>query len=593
MEMPPDAGAEPGVPLPKPVPRWTGPFDDERAYRIDEPRRFLRGGLGVVFEAVISSDRHGAGLVGARVGLKQLTGIDDDRWVKLNERSSRLARVQHPNLSRHLGVFEGPRPERDGKEPDREDPQRYIVHLWVDGRPMADAVGHADVDTVLRWLRQIGDALDHLHTQAAGPFAHRDLHPRNVIINGDGDAVVIDYDTVFVGDEWTRTDARLGSRFAAPDDVTIPPQAGDRMALAKVAMHALAGDGDGVLDDKEVQEEAARRLRAHGARPNPALKLLEGALAGEGPDTCSELVSQLDTAIRARPRVGARWVEAAGGLRWPLRAVIAGALVAALASWFFVVRDRGEARVTLRPGPDTTMDKATTTTTTAPSLVTTIPTGATSPGQAPDGVRRGGRGADRGAAQNPAAPPVNASPRSGSPPPASCPAPTAAVPPAGDVILSFEASVSEDWRGINRYVERVACPAPHGAHVGRVTYDRFVASDPQYPNHYTFGTPEIDATDGCYEASVYLAAASPAAKDKEVQLLLRFWDSAGKSEQWPQSERVTLGDAFQRVTVKHRSTDVRRLADVSRVDTYVAQGGATEDDAFYADALSLRLTDSC
>src|SRR3990170_5003971 len=108
------------------VPVWTGPAGDERAYRIDEPRRFRRGGLGVVFEAVICSDRHGPDLVGTRVGLKQLTGIDDYRWHRLEERSPSLAAVEHPNLSRHLGVFSGPRPTRDGAEADEDEPQRYI-----------------------------------------------------------------------------------------------------------------------------------------------------------------------------------------------------------------------------------------------------------------------------------------------------------------------------------------------------------------------------------------------------------------------------------------------------------------------------------
>src|ERR1700722_5081682 len=183
MENLPPEGVEPDKSSRPVLPMWTGPPCDERAYRIDDPRRYRRGGLGVVFEAVICSEAHGATLMGAPVGLKQLTGIDDERWQKLQERSARLAQVEHPGLSRHLGVFVGPRPWRDGREPDDDDdPQRYIVHLWVDGRPLADAL-HADPRTIVGWLRQVADGLDHLHTHRSGPFAHRDLHPPNIIVN--------------------------------------------------------------------------------------------------------------------------------------------------------------------------------------------------------------------------------------------------------------------------------------------------------------------------------------------------------------------------------------------------------------------------
>ena len=307
---------------------WTGPFGDERAYRIDEPRRYRRGGLGVVFEAVVCSDRHGPDLVEARVALKQLTGIDDYRWQKLEERSQRLALVEHRHLSRHLGVFAGPRPWRDGREPDDEDdPQRYIVHLWVDGQPLAEVVD-TGVGAVLHWLRQIADGLDHLHAHPAGPFAHRDLHPRNVIVTAQGDAVVIDFDTVFAGDTWTTTKTPLASRFAPPSTPSISPQAADRSALAKIALHALAGDGDGALDDKEVRESAAGRLRGHGANPEPAVALLEQSAAGGGPETCAELVAQLEAATGGRPTFPQR----AHTARWMVLAALL-ALIAVGGSW--------------------------------------------------------------------------------------------------------------------------------------------------------------------------------------------------------------------------------------------------------------------
>lgn len=393
----PDLHLSGDVPPRPSVPVWTGPPGDERAYRIDEPRRFRRGGLGVVFEAVICSDRHGPDLVGTRVGLKQLTGIDDYRWHRLEERSPSLAAVEHPNLSRHLGVFSGPRPSRDGAEADEDDPQRYIVHAWADGRPLADAVD-AGVGTVLRWLRQIADGLDELHGHHAGPFAHRDLHPRNVIIRPEGDAVIIDFDTVFAGGTWTTTKTPLGSRFAAGPAVPVSPQAADRSALAKIAMHTLACDGDGALEDKDVVEAARRRLRVHGVGPGPALELLEGAMAGHGPDTATELIAQLEAEIGGR-QGGLRRALAAVGVTarrrpgrrglWPRLAVAVVAVVAMVAAVTFALNeDNGsDAAPIAAPGGPTTdptlsgLDVSTTTTSVSDTMTST-----------PDGAVVGGGG---------------------------------------------------------------------------------------------------------------------------------------------------------------------------------------------------------
>ena len=396
------------------VPMWTGPFGDERAYRIDEPRKFRRGGLGVVFEAVICSDRHGPDLVGTRVGLKQLTGIDDYRWQRLEERSPSLAAVEHPNLSRHLGVFAGPRPRRDGAEADEDDPQRYIVHVWADGRPLADAVD-AGVGTVLRWLRQIADGLDALHGHEAGPFAHRDLHPRNVIIGPEGDAVIIDFDTVFAGGTWTTTKTPLGSRFAAGPAVPVSPQAADRSALAKIAMHALASDGDGALEEKDVVEAVRRRLRVHGVRPEPALELLDGAMAGRGPATSTELIAELDAEIGGR-RGGLRRVLAAVGITgrrrpdrqtggriprhwWPRLAVAVVAVVAISVAAAILISTRDDGLLATSPlpvpdvsgtGPSTSVPDVSTTTTSVPDTMAS-PTGAAPLGTGAAGPQGGAR----------------------------------------------------------------------------------------------------------------------------------------------------------------------------------------------------------
>lgn len=362
--------------------RWTGPVGDEDSYKVDEPSRMRRGGLGVMFEAVVCSDRHGPAMVDTRVGLKQLTNVDDYRWHKLEDRTSNLASVVHPNVARHVEVFSGPRLRlADGLAED-DDPQRYIVHVWVDGRPLAESVD-APLATVLRWLHEVAGALDHLHTHPEGPFAHRDLHPRNVIVNDAGNAVLIDFDTVFVGDSWTTTKSPTGS-FTAPDPSRISPQAADRIALAKIALHVLAGDGDGAFDETRARDEAGQRLRAQCFRPQPAIAVLDEALAGRGPTTCAALISALEAGIgrrrlrmsRSRRPEGARhWrgVYVAGGSS-ALALAIAGALLVVGTGFGDTPGDVATADKPAAIGQamtDATVDGTTTTTTSAPGATTT------------------------------------------------------------------------------------------------------------------------------------------------------------------------------------------------------------------------------
>lgn len=72
----------------------------------------------------------------------------------------------------------------------------YIVMDWIEGRNLADVLieqgspGLA-LETAISYLRQVSDALDHLHAHDP-PVVHQDVKPANVIVGSDGDVALVD-----------------------------------------------------------------------------------------------------------------------------------------------------------------------------------------------------------------------------------------------------------------------------------------------------------------------------------------------------------------------------------------------------------------
>jgi len=326
----------------------TGP-DGRRSYEVADPSAQLRGGFGVVFQATLVDDHLGGERRGLRVSLKLLSGADDERWAKLTSRSPQLAGLAHPNLARHLEVFDGHPLARVVLGPD-EPTHRWTANQWVPGRPLADAELNLPVTDVLALFCGPAEALDFLH--AAG-VAHRDLHPRNLILTNDGRLVVIDYDMVLTEASTTTTRAVAGTQFtgdlpaAARDD----PFLVDVVAFSRCLVHVLAGDSDGALELEEALERATRETSRALADPERYADLLRGALAGHVAG-CATWLDELRAAAATPPGVRAvvgrsarrvrRAAQRAGARPALLRSGLAIAMAVLVVLGSLFLQQRGE-----------------------------------------------------------------------------------------------------------------------------------------------------------------------------------------------------------------------------------------------------------
>jgi len=144
--------------------------------------RIGAGGMGEVY---LAHDRR----LGRRVAIKALGAalFGDDNARKRFLREGRLAcQVAHPYVASIHGVVE------HGSE-------LLLVMEHVDGRPLTGVLreGRPDERTVLRWGREIAEAMAAIHR--AG-LVHRDVKPGNVMIARDGHVKVLDFGLAQVAD---------------------------------------------------------------------------------------------------------------------------------------------------------------------------------------------------------------------------------------------------------------------------------------------------------------------------------------------------------------------------------------------------------
>lgn len=294
---------------------YTGPLGDRKRYLVPDVTRYRRGGIGVVFEAQITRDRPDSDPV--KVGIKMLTGIDENRFAKLLDRSEKLCAVTHPNLARHLECFIGPVPTNDDVDEDESD-QFFAAHEWVDGESLRERLGNADPRDVLNWGSQIAGALDHLHAAPGGGFAHRDVHARNIIIRSDNIAVLIDYDTILWGEADDTNVASLTSLGARASEPGLSgAQAEDVKGLAATMLRAFARDEDSALRLAELQNVATSNLQGVAKDPIGAISGLVQILHSPEVSASSLVRNVEDRFERQPPR-----------FRTPSRSRVIGALAA-------------------------------------------------------------------------------------------------------------------------------------------------------------------------------------------------------------------------------------------------------------------------
>jgi serine/threonine protein kinase len=123
-----------------------------------------------------------------------------DRWA---EQAEVLRFIRHPGVVGVREHFEGGGMHYEGETP-TGGRALYLVMNWVDGQTLREWVpahgGSVDVFEPLRFLAQIGDVVDWLHsgqaTTSGREIIHADITANNVLVTPAGQAVLVDFGLV-------------------------------------------------------------------------------------------------------------------------------------------------------------------------------------------------------------------------------------------------------------------------------------------------------------------------------------------------------------------------------------------------------------
>ena len=205
-------------------------FGEDRVGDYDLIAPIGEGGMGVVYHA-----RHRR--IGREVALKMIRAhaLDDASAVERFRLEARLAaRLEHEHI---VTVYEA----------GFADGQHYYAMRYIVGRSLAEEIGKKPLSEAraTRYLEQVARAVDFAHTQ---DVLHRDIKPRNILIDSHDRAVVTDFGLaklLTMGPGATRTDDRLGTPpYMSPEQVRDPSRAGvssDVYSLGATLYEALTG----------------------------------------------------------------------------------------------------------------------------------------------------------------------------------------------------------------------------------------------------------------------------------------------------------------------------------------------------------------
>ena len=154
-------------------------------YRILE--RLGSGGMGIVYKA---EDTRLGRLVALKFLPEYLTANDADKAQLLQEAKSASV-LNHPHVCSIHSIG-----EHDG--------QGFIDMEYVEGQTIGAriAAGPIDVDDVVSYATQIGEALHEAHAKGV---IHRDIKPDNIMVNARGQVKVMDFGLAVLRDSLQKT----------------------------------------------------------------------------------------------------------------------------------------------------------------------------------------------------------------------------------------------------------------------------------------------------------------------------------------------------------------------------------------------------
>ncbi len=228
-----------------------------------------QGGMGAVYRAWDTR-------LDVPVALKEMTsqpGLDAATLAQLRQQFQQeavvVARLVHPHLVRVTDFFE-------------EGDNVYLVMNFVAGESLADLirrVGAVPEEQVLTWAASLLDALAYCHSQGV---IHRDIKPQNVIIQPNGQPVLVDFGLVKL---WNPQEARtrtamrgLGTpEYAPPEQYDTgghtDPRS-DLYSLAATLYHALTGQVPPTATQRIVNPAVLQPVRRWNPQVSPATEAI-------------------------------------------------------------------------------------------------------------------------------------------------------------------------------------------------------------------------------------------------------------------------------------------------------------------------------
>ena len=279
------------------IPKRIGPF----AVR----RKIAAGGMGTVYEAIDTE-------LNRRVALKVPHNTGPQREImhqRLRREGAAIAQLDHPHIVKiyQAGFLDGEVP--------------YIAMEFIDGLNLSEMKEKARITStdIIKWGQQLGQALDYLHR---ANVLHRDVKPKNILINENGDAVLTDFGIAHMAELTRITMGRPGTAlYMCPEQVEDTEIDGrcDIFSLGLVLYELITGRYPHNVD---------RDLLKKGPRTTPELV---------------RAVSKcLETSAEERFQTGQELAEALVKKDFPWRTattyagVTMGVLTIVTAGWFFV-----------------------------------------------------------------------------------------------------------------------------------------------------------------------------------------------------------------------------------------------------------------